>query len=144
MIYEPRARVLTWPADDRSGAGTQRIILKGNVSVAEDEIGREFNFTTIVDAIPDDWAAFAGEWAQRGTWVRCEATDDGSYAARFTFTVSGISTAPTAGAIYSQGGVNYTILETLLTGAGPNIAGPSRLPPPPRPPNPPSPAPSPK
>lgn len=39
------------------------------------------------------------------------------------FTVSGITTAPTNGAVYSSNGSQYTILYTNLTGVAPNISG---------------------
>ena len=42
---------------------------------------------------------------------------------RRQFTVSGITTAPTAGAIYSNNGSQFTVNYTTLTGVAPNISG---------------------
>lgn len=42
---------------------------------------------------------------------------------RRTFTVSGITTAPTAGAVYSNNSSQFTVLYTSLTGVAPNISG---------------------
>lgn len=42
---------------------------------------------------------------------------------RRTFTVSGITTAPTAGATYTNNGSTFTVVYTTLTGVAPNISG---------------------
>lgn len=51
------------------------------------------------------------------------ASGAGQRLAPHRFTVSGITTAPLAGAVYSQGTSQFTVLYTTLTGVAPNISG---------------------
>lgn len=51
------------------------------------------------------------------------AGGSGQRLAPHRFTVSGITTAPTAGAVYSNNSEQYTVLYTTLTGVAPNISG---------------------
>jgi hypothetical protein len=77
--YTPDYQIRIWPADDTSGLGTLLTIASGDVEHALDEPIREFTFElpTAHNDIPDDWADFASELLQRGSWVQVTVSEDG-------------------------------------------------------------------
>ena len=108
-------RVHSWAADAPAGTATTRVVLDGEVDRDMFEPVAEFTFKALIGgmppALPDDWAAFATEWLQRGTWIECQVTDDGSFHEHFTFTVVPPGVWPAVGETYDILGQVYTILS---------------------------------
>ena len=121
----PLYKITSWPADDPSGAGTTRLVLGAQCgqSIFELISSLTFRYPKSYNVLPDDWADFSTEWLQRGTYIECHVTDDGSFAWRFTISVNSITVAPTAGATYTNNGSTFSVISTDLTGVAPNIAG---------------------